>query len=101
MELVDTKANEFGSYAEEIRRNIPEVLVAVMSVLHAQYKKLKALTPQASNKFGIISNTNEKEAIIESLKAKARLVMTYAGMIPYRMPGDINARLVQLEVMMS
>ncbi|XP_074596089.1 nuclear pore complex protein Nup93-like [Brevipalpus obovatus] len=101
MELIDTKANEFGSYAEEIRRNIPEVLVAVMSVLHAQYKKLKSLTPQASNKFGIIGNTTEKEAILQSLKEKARLLITYAGMIPYRMPGDINARLVQLEVMMS
>lgn len=37
---------------------------------------------------------------INDLKEKARALVTFAGLLPYRMPGDTNARLVQLEVMM-
>lgn len=72
-----------------------------MSILNSQYKKVRQITPQTSSKFGIIGSTKEKENILMSLKSKARLLITYAGMIPYRMPSDINAKLVQLEVMMS
>ncbi len=35
------------------------------------------------------------------MSQKARSLITYSGMIPYRMPGDTNVRLVQLEVMMN
>ena len=31
----------------------------------------------------------------------AKSIITFAGMIPYRMPGDTNARLVQTEVLMN
>ncbi|XP_015787452.1 nuclear pore complex protein Nup93 [Tetranychus urticae] len=101
MEQVDAKANEFGSYADEIRQLIPDVLVATMNIIHIQYKKIKSIVPLTSNKFGVIAEANEKDVLLQSLKAKARLLITYAGMIPYRMPGDINARLVQLEVTMN
>jgi len=41
VEHVDQKANEFGTYSEEIRQNIPDILVATMNILHAQYKQIK------------------------------------------------------------
>ena len=38
---------------------------------------------------------------MEALRDQAKAIITYAGMIPYRMPGDTNARLVQMEVLMN
>ena len=38
---------------------------------------------------------------LNSLRADARSVVTFAGLLPYRLPGDTNARLVQLEVLMN
>ena len=38
---------------------------------------------------------------INYLRSQARALITFAGMIPYRMPGDTNARLVQMEVLMN
>ena len=35
------------------------------------------------------------------LRQLARTLITFAGMIPYQLPGDTNARLVQMEVLMS
>uniref|UniRef100_A0A6I8RT72 Nuclear pore complex protein Nup93 n=1 Tax=Xenopus tropicalis TaxID=8364 RepID=A0A6I8RT72_XENTR len=35
------------------------------------------------------------------LRSQARALITFAGMIPYRMSGDTNARLVQMEVLMN
>uniref|UniRef100_A0A6I8QX63 Nuclear pore complex protein Nup93 n=1 Tax=Xenopus tropicalis TaxID=8364 RepID=A0A6I8QX63_XENTR len=37
----------------------------------------------------------------EVLRSQARALITFAGMIPYRMSGDTNARLVQMEVLMN
>ena len=41
------------------------------------------------------------EQFIQFLRTQARALITYAGMIPYRMPGDTNARLIQMEVLMN
>uniref|UniRef100_A0A4W5QUW4 Nuclear pore complex protein Nup93 n=1 Tax=Hucho hucho TaxID=62062 RepID=A0A4W5QUW4_9TELE len=35
------------------------------------------------------------------LRSQARALITFAGIIPYRMAGDTNARLVQMEVLMN
>ena len=35
------------------------------------------------------------------LRKQARQLIVFAGMLPYQMPGDTNARLVQMEVLMS
>ena len=35
------------------------------------------------------------------LRKQAKALITFAGMLPYRMPGDTNARLVQMEVLMN
>ncbi len=38
---------------------------------------------------------------LQLLRSQARALITFAGMIPYRMAGDTNARLVQMEVLMN
>ena len=35
------------------------------------------------------------------LRENARALITFAGMMPYRLPGDTSARLVQMEVLMN
>jgi nuclear pore complex protein Nup93 len=37
---------------------------------------------------------------LEYFREKARAITSFAGTVPYRMPGDTNSRLVQLEILM-
>ncbi len=39
--------------------------------------------------------------LCSELREKARSLITFAGMVPYRMPGDANAKLIQLESSMA
>lgn len=39
--------------------------------------------------------------MLDELKEQARALIKFVGCIPYRLSGDINARLLQLEVMMN
>jgi len=76
---IDYQVSGFKLLDDSIRRNVPDILLAVMTILHNQYKK----QPHPS------------------IRDKARSLITYAGMIPYRLPGDTTSRLVQMEVLMS
>lgn len=40
-EEIDVKVNQFSRYSEEIRRNIPDILLATMNILYFQYKDFK------------------------------------------------------------
>ncbi|XP_054164411.1 nuclear pore complex protein Nup93-like [Oppia nitens] len=98
---IEMKVNQFSRYSEEVRRNIADILLATMNILYPKYKELKSSTPRTVNRFGIIGEIDNKEQLCTEIRQKARALITYAGMIPYRMPGDSNARLVQLEVLMN
>jgi len=39
--------------------------------------------------------------LLMTLRSQAQALIMFAGMIPYRLPGDTNARLVQMEVLMN
>jgi len=77
---VDMSVTTFRQLSDEVRRNIPDILLASMTALHNQYRS---------------------GAGVDNVRDKARSLITYAGMIPYRLPGDTNARLVQMEVQMN
>ncbi len=77
----------FRLLQDEVRRNLPDLLIATMTILFAQFKRAKGGQGQ--------------EVHLQSLREKARAVLTFTGIIPYRMPGDTNARLVQMEVLMN
>lgn len=76
---VDIKARDFNKYPEEIRRNISEILLATMNMLYTTYKE------QPSSE----------------IKQKAKALITFSGMIQYRMPCDAIARLIELEVLIN
>lgn len=76
---VEVKARDFNKYPEEIRRNISEILLATMNMLYVTYKD------QPSH----------------DIKQKAKALITFSGMIQYRMPCDTIARLIELEVLIN
>ncbi len=42
-----------------------------------------------------------KRVAVNQLKEHARALIKFVGCIPYRLPGDTNARLLQLELMLN
>ena len=82
---VDQAVTTFRQLGDEVRRNLPDLLLATMTALHSQY--------------GGLRGRDTKQ--VDTVREKARSLITYAGMIPYRLPGDTNARLVQMEVLMN
>ncbi|KAG8175420.1 hypothetical protein JTE90_021117 [Oedothorax gibbosus] len=96
---VEQKVTSFSSYSEEVRRNFPDVLLATMNILYSEYKKTKQTANILQDSRYKNENLNQ-EKNISYLRSQASALITFAGMIPYRMPGDTNARLVQIEVLM-
>ena len=76
-----------------------------MNILFTNYKEGKEASgnQMSSGGGGFASKTSDggREKYLEELRDQARAIITFAGMIPYRMPGDTNARLVQMEVLMN
>ncbi|XP_042895519.1 nuclear pore complex protein Nup93 [Parasteatoda tepidariorum] len=96
---VEQKVTAFSTYSEEVRRNFPDILLATMNILYAEYKRAKQSGTSNQDSRFLNENAN-KEKFICFLRTQASALITFAGMIPYRMPGDTNARLVQIEVLM-
>ncbi|XP_040572118.1 nuclear pore complex protein Nup93 [Lepeophtheirus salmonis] len=89
---IDFMVSNFRLTSDEVRRNLPDLLLAVMNILFSQYKQTKSKGR---------GNEGGRERNLETLRNRAKSLITFAGIIPYRMPGDTNARLVQMEVLMN
>uniref|UniRef100_A0A6G1SHQ6 Nuclear pore protein n=1 Tax=Aceria tosichella TaxID=561515 RepID=A0A6G1SHQ6_9ACAR len=76
---VEVKSRQFNRYPVEIRLNIPDILMATMNMLYASYKEQPSL----------------------EVKEKAKALMTFSGMIQYRLPSDAIARMLELEVLIN
>lgn len=76
---VDVKSSQFSRYPVEIRLNIPDILMATMNMLYASYKEQPSL----------------------EVKDKAKALITFSGMIQYRLPSDAIARMLELEVLIN
>lgn len=94
---VEQKVSAFRQYTDEIRRCLPDILIATMTILHSQYRDKRRDYP------GLALNRDEGglQTYRRNLRQQARALITFAGLLPYRMPGDTSARLVQLEVLMN
>ncbi|XP_073234336.1 nuclear pore complex protein Nup93-like [Porites lutea] len=98
-ESVEEKVAAFRQYNDEIRRTLPDVLLATMNILYTNYRNTRG-TGQSP----LIESQRDdggQERYRQTLRRQARALITFAGLIPYRLPGDTNARLVQLEVLMN
>ncbi|KAI4825861.1 hypothetical protein KUCAC02_021526 [Chaenocephalus aceratus] len=93
---VEERVAAFRNFSDEVRHNLSEVLLATMNILFTQHKRLKgapAGTPGRPQR-----NAEDRDM---QLRNQARALITFAGMIPYNMAGDTNARLVQMELLMN
>ncbi|XP_054284847.1 nuclear pore complex protein Nup93-like [Macrosteles quadrilineatus] len=93
---IESMEKLFHGLAEEVVRVIPDVLLATMNILYAQYTKLKG---ESQPMTGDLQEAKERQ--LSFLRQRAHALTMYAGKIPYRMPGDTNARLVQMEILMN
>jgi nuclear pore complex protein Nup93 len=60
------------------------------------YKKYTSLKSKDIPKF----NENSNEDKLRFLREQAKAITVMAATVPYRMPGDTNARLIQTEILM-
>ncbi len=102
---MDPLVSNFRVLQDEVRRNVPDLLLAAMTILFAQHRQAKGGAAAAGGaqlgQPGQPRPQDGRERHLDSLREKAKALITFAGMIPYRMPGDTNARLVQMEVLMN
>ncbi|XP_046387019.1 nuclear pore complex protein Nup93-like [Ischnura elegans] len=85
----------FKRLGDEICRNMPDILLATMNILHEQYNKARG-----SDSLGARFDEGGRDKQLVQLRERARTITNFAGALPYRMPGDTNARLVQIEILM-
>ena len=48
-----------------------------------------------------VYNDGGREARMLKLRSMASSLITFSGLVPHRMPGDVNARLLSMEVSMK
>ena len=82
---VDQRVSAFRLLGEDVRRNLPDILVAAMTALHSQYQGMKA---KGQVRFHVVFLVYMIHEIcsdqVEGLREQAKALITYAGMIPYR-----------------
>ncbi|CDQ73548.1 unnamed protein product [Oncorhynchus mykiss] len=93
---VEERVAAFRNFSDEVRHNLSEVLLATMNILFTQCKRLKGAAAGTPGR-----PQRSMEDRDSQLRSQARALITFAGIIPYRMAGDTNARLVQMEVLMN
>nr|KAG5713038.1 hypothetical protein BaRGS_021832 [Batillaria attramentaria] len=100
-EDVEHRVNSFRNYTDEVRRNLPDILLAVMNLFHSKYMSIRNTGPQSPVPGQGSFKDGGKDMYLNYLRSQAKTLIMFAGMLPYRLPGDVNARLVQIEVLMN
>ncbi|KAL1513451.1 hypothetical protein ABEB36_002861 [Hypothenemus hampei] len=85
----------FTSLTTDVCKVVPDVLLATMNMLFSQYQKIRA-----NREYVPRYNDASIETQLSHLREQAKTLTNFAGMLPYRMPGDTNSRLVQMEILM-
>ncbi|XP_065827806.1 nuclear pore complex protein Nup93-like [Oscarella lobularis] len=93
---VEAKLANFRQLSDEIRHNLSDILLAAMNLLYGGYKEAKSALRSPMR-----DNSSALHQHLTDLRRQARALITFAGLVPYRMPGDTNARLVRLEALMN
>lgn len=87
---IESCSANFKNLADPVRRNFAEIILATMTCLYRMFVILKDEGLNA-----------ERESFLRSLKAKARALVTFTGLINFRMPADTQSRLVRMEASMT
>lgn len=95
LQEVDERVKTFKNYNADVCKVIPDVLLAAMNMLFAQYQKVKGNTEYIPR-----FHDESLEQQLRHLREQAKSITNFTGMLPYRMPGDMNSRLIQMEILM-
>ncbi|XP_067934981.1 nuclear pore complex protein Nup93-like [Watersipora subatra] len=107
LDTVEQRVNSFKYYENEIRQALPDILLATMNILLTLFKKMRPVSSNSSRldqstSFSFVGvDDGGRNTVVSSLREHARALITFAGMMPYRLPGDTSARMVQMEVLMN
>ncbi|KAK4879895.1 hypothetical protein RN001_008041 [Aquatica leii] len=91
---VESKVKAFERYSLEVSTIISDVVLAKINILFAEYQSIK------SNQHRMQYQGHSQESQLDYLRQQAQALTSFAGMLPYHMPGDTNSRLVQMEILM-
>ncbi|KAG5887107.1 hypothetical protein JTB14_000740 [Gonioctena quinquepunctata] len=94
-EDIDDRVKNFKNLQPDVCKVIPDVLLASMNMLFAQYQKIKS-----NNEYIPRFHDETMGKQLSYLREQAKCLTNFTGMLPYRMPGDTNSRLVQMEILM-
>lgn len=95
IEDVDERLKSLKGLNANVCKVIPDVLLATMNMLFAEYQKIKG-----NNEYIPRYQNESTEKRLAILREQAKCITYFTGMLPYRMPGDTNGRLVQMEILM-
>lgn len=95
---VKSSITGFNYFSDEVRKCLPDILLSTMTILNTIYKQTKKSFPQSP---GPVRTIDGQDASLNVIRNQAKALIMFVGMLPYRLPGDTNARLVQLEVQLS
>jgi nuclear pore complex protein Nup93 len=83
----------FNRIGGEVCKILPDLLLSAMEIIYKKYTSLKSKDIPKFND----GNSEEK---LRFLREQAKAITVMAATVPYRMPGDSNARLIQTEILM-
>ncbi|KAG5670116.1 hypothetical protein PVAND_000399 [Polypedilum vanderplanki] len=92
MNDLDVCVQNFKKTGGEVCKILPDLLLSTMEIIYKKYTMLK----KDVNKF----NESVSDDKLKFLREQAKAITVMAATVPYRMPGDTNARLIQTEILM-
>lgn len=85
-EQLESRLHECGRLEPEVLRLVPDTLLATMQALHALVTAAVAAGDSRA---------------AEQARQQASALLTFAGSVPYRLPGDTHARLTRIDALMN
>ncbi|KAF5308812.1 hypothetical protein FQR65_LT06045 [Abscondita terminalis] len=92
---VESKVQAFERFNLEVSAIISDVVLAKINILFSEYQSIKS-----NEQFRLQYQGHSQESQLDYLRQQAQALTSFAGMLPYHMPGDTNSRLVQIEILM-
>ncbi|KAH8398003.1 hypothetical protein KR222_009392 [Zaprionus bogoriensis] len=98
---VDDCVASLKQVGADIIKVLPDVLLAAMDLIYAEYQELKAAGVGARSAHDESSTPGEnRDELLQQLRQRAKALTNMAATLPYRMPSETSNRLVQLEILM-
>ncbi|KAK6632192.1 hypothetical protein RUM44_007223 [Polyplax serrata] len=99
-EEVPERVFNFKKLSDQVKRHFADIMLVTMNILQIQYNKARGgeRSSPAGGRFE--ESSRERQQMLSYITEKASAITNFAGSIPYRMKGDTNSRLVQMEILM-